>query len=69
MFKKFGKLNFEDLSLEYFIRFKEDVPILTTLSTDDPQYLAELKKAIDNDKPIDRNYLGRIFMTDKNALY
>lgn len=69
MFKQFGKMNFDDLRLEYFIRFKESVPILTTLSTDNPRYLAELKKAIDNNKPIDRNYLGRIFMKDKNALY
>ena len=44
-------------------------PILTTLDVSDPLYLEQLEKAIKSGKPITRNDLGAIFMTDKKAFY
>lgn len=63
------KKSFVDVAVEYEKTFGEQPPILTTLDVNDPLYLQELEKAIENQKPIDRNYLGSIFMTDDKVFY
>ncbi len=62
-------MNFEEIAAEYEMEFGVQPPILTTLSTDNELYLQELKNAITRGKPIDRDYLGSIFMTDNDAFY
>lgn len=62
-------MDFYDLAFEYELKFGEKPPILTTLSVDDPLYLKQIKNAIDNDSPIDRNDLAEIFMTNDKVAY
>ena len=62
-------MNFVDLAFEYESRFGEQPPILTTLSVENEDYLKMLRKSIDEDKPLTRNDLGEIFMTDNKAFY
>ena len=62
-------MSFEDLAFEYELTFGSHPPILTTLSVDNEEYLKLLRKAIDDEKPLTRNDLGAIFMTDDEAFY
>jgi len=62
-------MNFIDIAIEYENKFGEKPPILTTLDVENEEYLNILKKAIEDNKPVDRDYLGTIFMTDETAFY
>lgn len=63
-FKNFEKmeLNAENVIADYAMKFGEPAPMLTTLSIENPHYLKELRKAIDNNKPTNRDELAKIFM-------
>lgn len=63
------KKTFEDVAFRYEMKFGETPPILTTLDTNNQLYLQELEKAIEKGKPISRDDLGAIFMTDEKAFY
>ena len=63
------KKRFEDVAFEYEKAFDKKPPILTTLDVNDPLYLEQLEKAIKSGKPITRNDLGAIFMTNDKAFY
>ena len=63
------KLRFEDVATEYEMTFGKNPPVLDTISLDNQEYLKVLKDAIDNQKEIDYNYLGEIFMKNKKAFY
>lgn len=62
-------MKFEELAQEYYDTFGEFVPVLSTLDVNNEEYLGEVKKAIERKESIDRDYLGEIFMKDKEALY
>lgn len=62
-------MNFEELAFEYFNTFGEQPPILTTLDTNNKVYLQLIKDAIIDEKPLTKDYLGSIFMTDEKAFY
>jgi hypothetical protein len=63
------KKKFEDVAFEYEKTFGQQPPILTTLDVNDPLYLEQLEKAIKSGKPITRNDLGAIFMTNDKVFY
>lgn len=63
------KKTFEDVAFRYEMEFGEKPPILTTLDVNDPLYLEQLEKAIEQGKSITRDDLGAIFMTDEKAFY
>lgn len=63
------KKTFEDVAFRYEMKLGEKPPILTTLDTNNQLYLQELEKAIEKGKPISRDDLGAIFMTDDKAFY
>lgn len=62
-------MEFEKIAIEYMMTFNEQPPILTTLDTDDELYLNMLKKAIKTKKPLTRNDLADVFMTNDKVLY
>jgi hypothetical protein len=62
-------MKFEDIAFEYEQKFGEQPPILTTLDVENKLYLRMLKEAIENNEPLTRNDLGKIFMDDKTAFY
>lgn len=62
-------MKFEEIAMEYFNTFNENPPILTTLSVENEDYLAMLKKAIESKEPLTRDDLGKVFMTDDSAFY
>lgn len=63
-FKNFGKteLKAEDVVVAYAMKFGEPAPMLTTLDIENPHYLQAIQKAIDSNKPTNRNELAKIFM-------
>lgn len=62
-------MKFEEIAFEYEKEFGVQPPILTTLDIENEEYLQILKDAIVRGKPVDRDYLGTIFMTDEKAFY
>ena len=62
-------INFEKIANEYFEKFNQYPPVLTTLDVENKEYLKMLQEAIKNGEPLTRNDLGEIFMPDDNILY
>ena len=62
-------MRFSEIAMEYERHFGEQPPILTTLDIENELYLKMLKRAIEDNKPLTRNDLGEIFMTDDKAFY
>lgn len=62
-------MKFTDIALEYFEKFGENPPILTTLDVENEEYLKMLKEAIESGEPLSKNDLAEVFMTDEKALY
>lgn len=62
-------MTFEEIAFEYEKAFDKKPPILTTLDVNDGLYLQMLQKAIKEGKPIDRNDLGKVFMTNDKVFY
>lgn len=62
-------MSFEEIAKKYKEKFGEMPPILSTLDTENEDYLGVLEEAIEIEKPLTRNELGEIFMTNEKAYY
>ena len=62
-------MEFKQLAMEYFMVFDTQPPILTTLDTNNEEYLKMLEKAIRTKKPFTRDDLADVFMTDHSVVY
>lgn len=62
-------MDFETVAQEYYDKFGKMPPRLTTLDTENKEYLKMLKEAIEEGTELTRNDLGEVFMPDNNLYY
>lgn len=62
-------MNFEELKMKYMETFGEFPPMLVTLDENNKLYLKILNNAIESGKPLTRDDLAAVFMTDDEVVY